>query len=57
MDENRTASVPKNAASAAAADPLNELCPDVYAGNGGVGNSGDQSGSASPIAVTGRQKS
>ena len=42
VDVNRTASVPKKAASTAAAAPLNELCPDVYAGNGGVGSSGVQ---------------
>src|SRR5215203_991342 len=55
--EKLTRSVPKNAASAAAADPLNELCPDVYAGNGGVGRSGVQVGSTSRIAVTGRHTS
>src|SRR5262245_30512494 len=63
----RTSSVPKNFASAAAAAPLNVLCPDVYDGNGGVASSGVHSESAvnlsffnSPavrIAVTGRQKS
>src|SRR4051794_8650915 len=55
--ENFTRSVPKNAARTAAAAPLNELCPEVYDGNGGVGKSGVQSGSTSRIAVTGRQKS
>src|SRR5215207_5541118 len=64
---NRTRSVPKNSARTAAAAPLNELCPLVYAGNGGVSNNGVQSGSAtraglfnlsaSRIAVTGRQTS
>src|SRR5438093_13573521 len=55
--ENFTRSVPKNAPSAAAPAPLKELCPEVYDGNGGVGNSGDQSGSTARIAVTGRQRS
>src|SRR5205807_7904113 len=64
---NRTASVPNAAASTAAAAPLNELCPDVYDGNGGVSRSGCQSGSgvtsgspsrpAARTAVAGRQKS
>src|SRR5215217_8912264 len=53
-DVNRTSSVPKKVARAAAAAPLKELCPDVYAGNGGVGSSGDQRGSSSRAAVTGR---
>src|SRR5438093_233082 len=57
VDENRTWSVPQKAARAAAAAPLNELCPDVYAGNGGVGRSGAQAGSASRAAVTGRHTS
>src|SRR6476660_9735513 len=55
--ENFTSSVPKRAASAAAPAPLKELCPDVYDGNGGVGRSGVQVGSASRIAVTGRHTS
>src|SRR5436190_22929079 len=57
VEANRTPSDPKNAARAAAAAPLNELCPDVYAGNGGVGSSGDQHGSSSWAAVTGRHTS
>src|SRR5437764_4780316 len=57
VEENFTRSVPKKAASAAAAAPLNELCPDVYDGNGGVGRSGVQFGSAGRMAVTGLQKS
>src|SRR5216110_2598670 len=58
VEANRTSSDPKNAARAAAAAPLKELCPDVYAGNGGVTSSGDQPGSSpSRTAVTGRQTS
>src|SRR5436309_1986826 len=67
VELKRTPSLPKNVASTAAAAPLKLLCPDVYAGNGGVGSSGDQSGSAvisgllrrfaERIAVTGRQTS
>src|SRR5262245_24894063 len=57
VEEKLTRSVPKNAASAAEAAPLNELCPEVYAGNGGVGNSGIHVGSLSRIAVTGRHTS
>src|SRR5947209_7935330 len=66
-EPKRTPSPPKNSASAAAAAPLKVLCPDVYDGNGGVGNSGSQSGSgasagscsepADRTAVTGRQTS
>src|SRR5688500_3739343 len=55
--EKRTRAVPQNAASAAAAAARNGLCPDVYAGNGGVGNSGVHVGSTSRIAVTGRHTS
>src|SRR5947209_6409485 len=61
----RTRSVPKKFASAAAAAPLKLLCPDVYAGNGGVSSSGVQLRSAgaaglplssdSRMAVIGRQ--
>src|SRR5262249_25070294 len=67
IEWNGTSSLPKNAVSTAAAAPLKVLWPEVYDGNGGVGNSGSQSGSggrlavfsfaAVRIAVTGRQKS
>src|SRR5687767_3393949 len=58
-------SVPQKSASTAAPAALTVLCPDVSAGNGGVGISGAQVGSAAVsglpssarIAVTGRQKS
>src|SRR4051794_15236696 len=53
VEQNRTSSVPQNAARTAAAAPLNELCPDVYAGNGGVGSRGVQHGSVTLAAVTG----
>src|SRR5437762_1190420 len=55
--ENLTASVPKNSLRAAAPAPLNELCPDVYDGNGGVAMSGVQVGSVARSAVTGRHTS
>ena len=48
---NGTSSVPKNDASTVAAAALNVLWPLTYSGNGGVGRSGDQIGSAS-AAVT-----
>src|SRR3954468_21236802 len=57
VDVNPTRSVPKNAARAAAAAPLNELCPDVYAGNGGGGRGGVQGGGGSRAAVPGRHTS
>src|SRR5687767_11824993 len=62
-----TASVPKKSASTAAPAALKVLCPEVYAGNGGVGMSGVQFGSAAVsglpsasaarMAVTGRHRS
>src|SRR5262245_55176014 len=57
VEENFTRSVPKKVARAVEAAPLNELCPDVYAGKGGVGRRGVHFGSTSRKAVTGRQKS
>src|SRR6266478_5651379 len=56
---NLILSVPKDSASTAAAAELNVLCPETYAGNGGVFRSGSHfsSASASRIAVIGRQNS
>src|SRR3954468_13431640 len=57
---------PKNAVRRVAAAALKVLCPEMYAGNGGVTRSGVQVGSATVgglpsrsawrIAVTGRQR-
>src|SRR5437762_3206585 len=55
---NAILSLPNDWAKTAAAAELNVLCPETYAGNGGVSSSGVHfsSPSASRIAVIGRQK-